>query len=94
MTTGIEPGELKILTSFQMETDPCAMFELELVSHAIIIFGLANFQSEPCLFATRRHLSYPILLPPRKETECVLTSPLNGASYSKEILLKELSSKY
>ena len=88
MTTGIEPGELKILTSFQMETDLCAMFELELVSHAIIIFG------EPCLFATRRHLSYPILLPPRKETECVLTSPLNGASYSKEILLKELSSKY
>ena len=70
MTTGIEPGELKILTSFQMETDLCAMFELELVSHAIIIFG------EPCLFATRRHLSYPILLPPRKETECVLTSPL------------------
>ena len=56
MTTGIEPGELKILTSFQMETDFYAMLELELVSHTIIIFGLANFQSEPCLFATRRHL--------------------------------------
>ena len=56
MTTGIEPGELKILTSFQMETDLYAMLELELVSHTIIIFGLANFQIETCLFATRRHL--------------------------------------
>ena len=34
-----------------METDLYAMLELELVSHTIIIFGLANFQSEPCLFA-------------------------------------------